>query len=94
MVKIGLRLTVSAIPQVLKKLCGLTLSEGEVINICNLISEALGPYYDELVNEVRIAEARYMDETSWREQGKTIWMWAFVIKHRFRTLRVSYKGSS
>jgi len=78
--KVGLRLTVSAIPQVLKKLCGLTLSEGEVINICNLISEALGPYYDELVNEVRIAEARYMDETSWREQGKTIWMWAFVIK--------------
>ena len=78
--KVGLRLTVSAIPQVLKKLCGLTLSEGEVIKICDLISEALGPYYDELIDEVRTAEARYMDETSWREQGKTIWMWAFVVK--------------
>jgi hypothetical protein len=62
--KVGLRLTVSAIPQVLKKLCGLTLSEGEVINICNLISEALGPYYDKLIEEVRTAAARYMDETS------------------------------
>jgi len=78
--KVGLRLTVSAIPQVLKKICGLTLSEGEVIKICDLISEALGPYYDELISEVRTADARYMDETSWREQGKTIWMWAFVVK--------------
>ncbi len=78
--KVGLRLTVSAIPQVLQKICGLTLSEGEVIKICDLISEALGPYYDELISEVRTANARYMDETSWREQGKTIWMWAFVVK--------------
>ena len=78
--KVGLRLTVSAIPQVLKKICGLELSEGEVIKICDLISEALDPYYDELISEVRTADARYMDETSWREQGKTIWMWAFVTK--------------
>jgi transposase len=78
--KVGLRLTVSAIPQVLKKICNLTLSEGEVIKICDLISEALGPYYDELISEVRTAEARYMDETSWRENGKTTWMWAFVVK--------------
>ncbi|NTV77978.1 MAG: MazG family protein [Clostridiales bacterium] len=67
-------------PKVLKKICGLTLSEGEVIKICDLISEALGPYYDELITEVRTAEARYMDETSWRENGKTIWMWTFVVK--------------
>lgn len=78
--KVGLRLTVSAIPQVLNKLCGFTISEGEVIKICNLITEALGPYYDELIEEVRTADARYIDETSWREQGKTIWMWAFVTK--------------
>jgi len=78
--KIGLRLTVSAIPQVLNKICGLKLSEGEVIKICDLISEALGPYYDELISEVRMADARYMDETSWTEQGKRIWMWAFVVK--------------
>jgi hypothetical protein len=78
--KVGLRLTVSAIPQVLEKFCGLEICEGEVINICNQISEALGPYYDELLEEIRTSEARYMDETSWREQGKTIWMWAFVAK--------------
>lgn len=78
--KVGLWLTVSAIPQVLKKICNLTLSEGEVIKICDLISEALGPYYDELISELRNAEARYMDETSWRENGKTVWMWAFVTK--------------
>lgn len=78
--KIGLRLTVSAIPQVLEKMCGLTISEGEVINMCNLIAQALGPYYDELIEEVRNAQARYMDETSWNEQGQRIWMWTFVIK--------------
>ena len=78
--KVGLRLTVSAIPQVLKKMCGLILSEGEVSNICDLIAEALGPYYEELLEEVRNAEARYMDETSWIEQGDRIWMWTFVAK--------------
>jgi len=78
--KVGLRLTVSAIPQVLQKFCGLKISEGEVVNICNQVTAALGPYYNELLEEVRTAEARYMDETSWREQGKTIWMWAFVTK--------------
>jgi len=78
--KVGLRLTVSAIPQVLKQICNLTISEGEVIKICDLISEALGPYYDELISEIRTAEARYMDETSWRENGETVWMWAFVTK--------------
>ena len=44
------------------------------------LDKNFGPYYDELITEVRTAEARHMDEPSRREQGKTIWIWASVVK--------------
>lgn len=31
-------------------------------------------------NEVRQAHVRYIDETSWRENGNNLWMWVFVTK--------------
>jgi transposase len=78
--KIGMRLTEEAIPQILEQLCGIRISEGEVSHICTIIAEEFGEFYAQLENEVRQAQARYIDETSWRENGKTLWMWAFVTK--------------
>lgn len=78
--KIGMRLTEEAIPQILEQLCGIRISEGEVSHICSKIAEEFGEYYAQLENEVREAHARYIDETSWRENGKTLWMWVFVTK--------------
>lgn len=78
--KIKLRLTEQAIPDVLEKLFGLKISEGEVINILSLIAEAFGPYYNQLVEEIRDASARNIDETTWRINGKNSWLWVFVTK--------------
>ena len=78
--KIGMRLTEEAIPQILEQLCGIRISEGEVSHICTLIAKEFGEYYDQLEVEVREANARYIDETSWRQNGDNLWMWAFVTK--------------
>ena len=77
---IQLRLPVEAIPQLLKSLFNLTISEGEVIEILAQVDRAFGPYYEELVEGVRSASVRGMDETSWRINGENVWLWAFITK--------------
>jgi hypothetical protein len=78
--KIKLRLTEEAIPELLEKLFGIKISEGEVINILTQVAGAFGPCHEQLIQEIRDAPARHIDETSWRIDGKNVWLWAFVTK--------------
>ena len=78
--KIGLRMPVNSIPQLLREAFGLTISEGEVCLILEQMAEAFGPYHDQLLQEIRNAPARHMDETSWRINGENVWLWAFITK--------------
>lgn len=78
--KIKLRLTEEAIPELLEKLFGIKISEGEVIHILSQVADAFGPYYEQLLQEIRKAPARYIDETSWRINGQNVWLWAFVTR--------------
>lgn len=78
--KIGLRMPVNSIPQLLKVAFGLTISEGEVCLILEQMAESFGPYYNQLIREIRNAPARHMDETSWRINGENMWLWAFITK--------------
>ncbi|MCD6236610.1 MAG: transposase [Thermoplasmata archaeon] len=67
--KIHLRMTEEAIPQVLHRLFGLKISEGEVICILDQVARAFGPYYQDLIDDIREASARNIDETGWRING-------------------------
>jgi len=78
--KIGLRLPRHSIPQLMNSLFGLKMSDGEVSRILSQVANAFGPFYDQLVEDIRNAPARHMDETSWRIDGTTAWLWAFVTK--------------
>lgn len=78
--KIGLRMTEEAIPKLLHRLYGLKISEGEVIHILTQVAKAFGPYYEQLIQDIRNAPARHIDETSWRIDGENVWLWAFVTK--------------
>lgn len=78
--KIGLRMTEQAIPEVLKASFGLTISEGEVINILDQVANAFGPFYRDLTKLIRRAKARNMDDTSWRIFGEDRNLWVFVTK--------------
>jgi len=78
--KIHLRMTEEAIPQVLHRLFGLKISEGEVICILDQVTKAFGPHYQDLINDIRGASARNIDETSWRINGMNALLWTFVSK--------------
>lgn len=78
--KIGLRMPVDSIPRLLKETFNLAISEGEVCLILEQMANAFGPYYEQLLQEIRSAPARHMDETSWRINGETVWLWAFITK--------------
>ena len=78
--KIGLRMTEQAIPEVLKASFGLTLSEGEVIRMLDQVARAFGPFYRDLKKLVRKAKARNMDDTSWKIFGENRNLWVFVTK--------------
>jgi len=78
--KIGLRMTEEAIPKVLKTCYGIAISEGEVTQILDQVAREFGPFYNQLIESIRDAKARHMDETSWRIFGENAWLWAFITK--------------
>ncbi|MBM4249344.1 MAG: IS66 family transposase [Euryarchaeota archaeon] len=78
--KIGLRLTEEAIPKVVYASFGLSISEREVVSILSQVANAFGPYYDQLLQDIRNAPARNMDETPWRVDGENAYLWAFITK--------------
>jgi len=78
--KIGLRMTEEAIPEVLKASFGINISEGEVISMLDQVAKAFGPFYRGLKKLIRRARARNMDDTSWRIFGEDRNLWVFVTK--------------
>lgn len=78
--KIGLRMTIEAIPKLLQKTFGMEISEGEVQNILDQIARVFEPYYEQMVEDMRRHPARNIDETGWRNNGDNVWLWAFVTK--------------
>jgi len=58
------------------------------------VTQALEAPYQEAAEEVRKAEAKNLDETSWKDKNQTVWMWAaatatvaFFVIHAHRGLR-------
>lgn len=78
--KVGLRMTEEAIPRVLQASFGIKISEGEVASILSQVASAFGPYYNQLVKDIRNAPARNMDETPWRVDGENAYLWAFITR--------------
>jgi hypothetical protein len=78
--KVHLRMTEEAIPDMLERLFGLKISEGEVIHILAQVAQAFGPYYEQLIKDIRDAPARNIDETTWRINGENMNLWVFVTK--------------
>ena len=79
--KIRLRMPVNNIQKSLMCVFGLAISEGEVCLIQEQMAEAFGPYYKQLLKDIRNAPARYIDETSWRINGENAWLWAFITRY-------------
>ena len=68
------------VPEVLEKMLGLRISEGEVQNILDQLASAYGPFYESLLMDLRSRMNRGVDESTWRTNGDNGYAWAFVSK--------------
>ena len=78
--KLDSRVTSKKIKSILKTIYDLDISDGEVYKILEQLSEAFGDHYNELVKKIKDALIKHIDETSWRINGKSNWLWLFINK--------------
>jgi transposase len=64
--------------QVLRKICGLSITRGGLSQALVRVAAKLAPQYDALVHELRGSAAVFADETSWWVGGPGWWLWTFT----------------
>ena len=71
---------------------GFTISLGTIQKIIDRTSKAIEPHYEAIGEKARQSEVNHVDETSWYEKAKLIWLWvlananvAFFMIHRHRS---------
>ncbi len=74
------RLSKRQIQQVVSDLFGLRIATGMVSKLERQSGEALEAPYNEVATAVHEAEVVNVDETSWRENRRKVWLWATVTK--------------
>lgn len=76
--KLDARIPSKKIISLLETIYGLKISDGEIYGILKQLSRALGSYYQELVEKIKQALVKHIDETGWRINGKNHWLWIFI----------------
>jgi transposase len=74
----GLGNTVSQIEQVLARVFQLPISGGGLAQQWQRLGEILAPWHGEILESARRAAVLNADETGWRVNGKTHWLWCFA----------------
>jgi hypothetical protein len=73
-----IRLSRVRIREFLDEWIGVTLSVGTINQTIHEAGRAVMPVEDMLVEEVLNSGLLYIDETSWNQKEKLLWLWAFV----------------
>lgn len=74
------RLGKRPVQALLADLFRLPMSLGAVIGCQKQASEALKTPYTEACESARRRKVKYVDETSWREAGRWVWLWAMATE--------------
>lgn len=78
--KLGLALPSQKIIKMLQAQYNLTISDGEIYKILEQVAQAFGEYYKQLQHNIRNTAVKHVDETGWRIDGKSHWLWIFINK--------------
>jgi transposase len=78
--KIGMRLPVEKVCELLDNMYKLKVSGGEVVHMLKQLAREFGSYYEELKIKIREAKVRYIDETGRRVDGKNHMIWGFITE--------------
>jgi len=67
----------STIRKFLRDVVGVTISRGQLCNVLNKVSAALGETYEELVGRLPTDPRLNVDETGHKENKRRLWTWCF-----------------
>jgi len=73
----GLGLTIEQTRQILRSPHGTKISSGGLVNIWQRTAEVLLPWYEQIGTDAKNSATLHGDETSWRVDGDTHWLWCF-----------------
>jgi transposase len=74
----GLGVTTAQIVAVFNQHLRLTISDGGLTAMWHRLAEVLGPWYEALHRHCLDAGVLHADETGWRVNGQTWWLWCFA----------------
>jgi transposase len=63
---------------VMKRLCGLSITPGALVQQMSDLAGWLKPEYEAIQSAIRQSSSVNVDETGWRLDGKSCWLWAFT----------------
>jgi len=73
--------TISQIVEIFNTQFYFKVSQGGLIQFWHRLASALKGWYDEIGEMVKKSGVLHADETGWRVNGETFWLWAFTTKN-------------
>ena len=74
----GLGLTVSQIQELLRYQLQTGISAGGLSAAWGRVAEIFTPWYEQIAAEAKASAVLHADETGWRVNGRTYWLWCFA----------------
>ncbi len=76
--KYGIIVPYNKIAALLEQCCGISVSEGYIVDSMTKFAEYLGPEFELIKSEIRKAAVVYNDTTGWRINGRNKVLWDFI----------------
>ncbi len=77
----GLGVSISQVVTVLNVHLHFKASCGGLVNAWQRLAELLFAWYEAIGRQVRSSGVLHADETGWRKNGTTVWLWCFTTSH-------------
>lgn len=77
----GLGVTIGQVREILGSHLHTQITAGGLLDGWQRLAEALWPWYERIADEARAGAVLHADETGWRVDGQTHWLWCFC-NHR------------
>ncbi len=74
----GLGVTIDQLIDILQFHLQTRLSAGGMVAIWHRMAEVLTPWYEQIAEQAKSSAHLHADETGWRVQGQTCWLWCFA----------------
>lgn len=74
----GLGVTISQVVEVFGRAMHFTVSKGGLIDAWQRLAGIFEPWYDQIGEAVKRGGTLHADETGWRVNGRTHWLWCFT----------------